>query len=330
MLIISYPQANRTATVVASDSQSRYNKVSSKYTQSKLQLQELEKQVNELRERNQELEAGTSSSKNSQDEIIKLRAENNKLKEDLEAATRKASHHEDSIRQLYSKSLLLSFILFHVVVTLSYCLGLCFAEVYNLSEEAIFLRTFPRKMDDNDLLAHLNDALSNYSIARINSLSLGDLKKELQELEIVYRSSMNYANRFQRNYRDSQLQVQLLKEEISKNKDKIESLKQKGAEALIEWQERVIAAKRELEVSVEENKDLRERDNKIRSRLLITSDDEFNWVATVIDRARNNLAVDASLHIQDSSLISDMIAEREGLYLFFFFPLLLMFLLFLI
>ena len=185
-----------------------------------------------------------------------------------------------------------------------------------MSDEAIFLSTFPRKMDDNALLAHLNDALSTLSVTRIDSLSLEDLRKKMVELEILYRASLNYANRFQRSHRDSLAQIESLKTVVDAKQKGIEDAQEKGVNALALWQERVIAANLKYEKAVQENKDLRDRDAKMRSRLMITDEDEFNWAATVIDNARRNLAVDASLHGEDSLLINDLIREREGFHLF--------------
>ena len=112
--------------------------------------------------------------------------------------------------------------------------------------------------------------------------------------------------------------MELLQKDIAKNVKEIERVKQNGAEALAEFQERVIEANRKFELAIEENRVLRERDDKIRSRLVITNDDEFNWAAVVIDRARKNLAIDASLRNEDTLLINDLIHEREGFDLPFF------------
>ena len=93
------------------------------------------------------------------------------------------------------------------------------------------------------------------------------------------------------------------------DKDRISD---QGAKALTKFQEALLEVQLERDEASRKNIELCERGQQIRSRLLISSEDEFVWAAKILDDARKDLGVNVSLQVEHTALIRDMISDREG------------------
>ncbi|KAI3915120.1 hypothetical protein MKW92_002366, partial [Papaver armeniacum] len=77
------------------------------------------------------------------------------------------------------------------------------------------------------------------------------------------------------------------RDELSTEKD---DAVRRGAQALGHFQETVLLAKTERDRAISDNEALIARENMIRSRLRIDSDDDFEWDLSVVENARVGLA----------------------------------------
>ena len=187
-----------------------------------------------------------------------------------------------------------------------------FADIYGLSDEATLLRSFPNALDNDTLLERLNNSLNSFSNDRISSLSLNELRSKFRLLEIDHRSSLGLANRFKRLLLDSKEKTNELRTKISGLIDDKDRISDQGAKALAKFQEALLEVQLERDEANRKNIELCERENQIRSRLLISSEDEFVWAAKILDDARKDLGVNVSLQVEHTTLIRDMISDREG------------------
>ncbi|XP_026419504.1 cAMP-inducible prespore protein D7-like [Papaver somniferum] len=237
--------------------------------------EEVEAEFDVLRKKYEDLEA----------EFAVLRNKNTQLEIDSSSQQLKISNLENANKQLY--------------------------EIYGLSDEATLLHSFPDPIDDDTLLERLNNSLNNTSNDRINSLPIDELRSKLQLLEIDHRSCLHMANKFKQFYHNSKKEIKLLQARNNNLIDDKYRITKQGAQSLADFHKILLDVQIERDRLVRENNVLVERENQVRSHLLVSNEDEFSWAAKVLDDARNNLSVDVSLHTEQTTLIKDILFERE-------------------
>lgn len=84
----------------------------------------------------------------------------------------------------------------------------------------------------------------------------------------------------------------------------------KGAQALQQFQETILRGKTERDRFIGENEALVTRENMIRSRLGIESDDDFQWALSVVENAIVGLATRGSLEIDHAKTVNAIISRK--------------------
>ncbi|RZC49580.1 hypothetical protein C5167_018011 [Papaver somniferum] len=152
---------------------------------------------------------------------------------------------------------------------------------------------------------------NNFPNDGLENLSLEELRSKYEILKCEHRSLLSVNNGFQRRLHRNKEKINTLeakKKALITEKDK---LVLKGAEALKKFHETQLQIQMERDQVFREKNALIDRENTIRSRLLIENDDEFEWDARVIDNARNNLATNVSLDSDHAELVKAIISGKE-------------------
>ncbi|RZC49593.1 hypothetical protein C5167_018019 [Papaver somniferum] len=157
-------------------------------------------------------------------------------------------------------------------------------EIYNLTDEAI-----SHPVDDEILLEHLNASLNNISNDGLENISLDEFRSKYKILNREHRTMLSVNNGFKRRLHENKEETKRI--EAKKN-------------ALITEKDQVFLKGRSSR-----------RKNEILSRLLIENDDEFEWDAKFINRARDDLATNVSLKLKKKLVVNVSKMNKDALLL---------------